>query len=86
MTIKIQLLSLIFSFFYGIFFYLMYQLCYKILHNKKIKVISNIIFVILNTLLYFYFLLKINNGIVHIYLLFSSLFGYILCSYTTKKF
>lgn len=80
MSLKLQIISLIVSFLYGIFFSFLLNINYKIIYNnsKLIKIIGTFIFIIANSLLYFYILLKINNGIVHIYLLLSLLMGFIL--------
>lgn len=80
MSLKLQIISLIVSFLYGIFFSFLLNINYKIIYNNKIiiKIIGTFLFIIFNSLLYFYLLLKINNGIVHIYLLLSLLVGFIL--------
>lgn len=80
MSLKLQIISLIVSFIYGIFFSKLLKINYKIIYNNKksIKIIGTFIFIIVNSLLYFYILLKINNGIIHIYLFLSLLFGYII--------
>lgn len=79
MTLKVQIISLIVSLLYGIFFSFLLNLNYKIIYNNKkiIQIISSFLFIIFNSLLYFYILLKINNGIVHIYLILSLIIGYI---------
>lgn len=80
MSLKLQIISLIVSFLYGIFFSFTLKINYKIVYNnnKILKIIGTFLYIIANALLYFYLLLKINNGIVHIYLLLSLLIGFIL--------
>lgn len=80
MILKIQIASLCYSFLYGIFFSFLADLNYILLYNDKkhIKVLSTMFFIINNVLLYFIMLQKINNGIVHIYLIISFLLGVII--------
>lgn len=79
MTLKIQIISLIVSFLYGIFFSFLLNINHKLIYssNKYIKIIGTLLFVIFNSLLYFLILLKVNNGIVHIYCIFSLILGFI---------
>ena len=70
MILKVQVISLIISFLYGILFYLT---TYRYKYYRKIYLI-----VFLDTLIYFYTLIKVNNGIIHIYMLLMIILGYIL--------
>ena len=80
MSLKIQILSLIISFIYGLFFNIILNINYKIIYNDNvlIQIIGSFLFIIANSLLYFYLLIKINNGIVHIYCLLMLLIGYLI--------
>lgn len=84
MRINIQLISLGYSFLYGIFFYFMLLLNKKYLNNKY-AFIYNLLFIIDNVLLYFIILRYINNGIFHIYFLFTIVLGFSLVYYVDKK-
>ena len=79
MTLKIQIISLIVSFLYGIFFSFLLNINYKIIYNnnKFIKIFGTFLFIVFNSLLYFLILLKVNNGIVHIYCILSLICGFI---------
>ena len=79
MDYKIQLLSLFFSFFFGIIFYFTSIMNYFFIKKYKIviKYIITFIYMIDITLLYILMLYKINNGFVHIYFLFLVLFGFL---------
>lgn len=78
MTLKVQIISLIVSFLYGIFFSFLLNINYKIIYNnnKFVKIIGTLLFVLFNSLLYFLILLKINNGIVHIYCILALIVGF----------
>ena len=80
MILRIQIYSLLFSFFYGIFVFFLLELNYKLLYTGKMlyKIIISLLFVMFISLLYFYGLLKINNGIIHIYFLIVMFTGYML--------
>lgn len=80
MALTTQLHLLVFSFLYGIVFSILINLNYKFLYNDKklLKTIFTIAFVLVNVLIYFIILLKINNGILHIYSLLMIIIGFIL--------
>jgi hypothetical protein len=80
MSLKLQIISLIVSFLYGIFFSIFLNINYKLIYNdnKIYKIVGTFIFIIINVLLYFLIMEKINNGIIHIYCLISILLGYLI--------
>lgn len=82
----IQLLSLISSFIFGIFFSILTNLNYKYIFSKNVfyKIFFNLIFIIDIVLLYMLLILKINGGIFHIYFIFMVIIGYLL-SYKKVK-
>ncbi len=91
MNIKIQIISIIFSFVFGIIFSLLTNLNYKYLFskNKVYKVFFTFIYILDATLLYFIIIKKINNGIVHLYFLLFIGLGFLvgllrLTKYTNK--
>lgn len=73
-------------FFFGIFFEMLNIINYKIIYNHKkiIKILFTFLIIFIQSLLYFYLLLKINNGIIHIYGIFSILVGMISFYYLQK--
>ena len=87
MILRIQIYSLLFSFFYGIFVFFLLELNYKLLYTGKMlyKIIISFLFVMFISLLYFYGLLKINNGIIHIYFLIVMFTGYMLSFVIYRK-
>lgn len=87
MILKIQIYSLLFSFFYGIFVFFLLEINYKLLYTGKIiyRIIISFLFVMFISLLYFYGLLKINNGIIHIYFLIAMFTGYVLSFVVYRK-
>ena len=87
MNLRIQLISLIVSFLYGGFFYLLLELNYKFLYssNLVVKIVVSFLFVMLNVLLYFLILMKINYGYVHLYFFLCIILGYFVCKVVYKK-
>ena len=87
MPLSIQIYSFIVSFLYGIFFEILLSLNARFIYSSNlfIKIISSILFIIFNTLLYFFLIYKINYGVLHIYFLMSILLGYILMCKVRKK-
>lgn len=88
MLLSIQIKSLLFSFIYGIFFFIMLEINYKFIYNDKIiiKMLFTFIFVFFHTLLYFICLIYINNGIVHVYFLLMILVGFIISFLLYRRF
>lgn len=87
MILKIQIVSITFSFIYGMLFYFLVSINYKLLYTgtKIFKIISNLLFVMSNSLIYFLILLKINSGILHIYFILSLFTGYFLSKIVYQK-
>lgn len=87
MILKLQLLSLLYSFFYGVIFFILLELNYKFLYEGKLvyRIIVSFLFIIFISLLYFLGLLKINNGIIHTYFFVSLFTGYLLSFVIYKK-
>lgn len=83
MVLKAQLISLFFSFFSGIVFFVFMKINYKFLFFGKmiIRIIFNLIFTIDFSLLYFIILSKINGGILHIYFLFLFVLGFFVAKF-----
>lgn len=80
MNLKIQIISLLFSFLFGIFFSLFLKLNDRIIYNRfrLIRLFGSFLIVLVSVLTYFIFLQKINNSYFHPYLLFMIILGYFL--------
>ncbi|MBQ9018801.1 MAG: hypothetical protein IJ097_00635 [Bacilli bacterium] len=87
MDLKIQIISLLFSFLYGIFLFILFRIQYKcfVLKKEKWKIIFNGIYCIVFSLLYFFLLLFINDGTLHFYFLLLISFGFLLTHHLSKK-
>ena len=80
MILKIQVISMLFSFTFGIFFAFIVSLNYRFLFlgSRKRKIISNFLLFSVMGLAYFLILKKINNAILHYYFLILFLAGFFL--------
>lgn len=80
MDYKLQLISLLVSFLYGIFFYLTSVLNFKIIKNchKIFMYIITFIYMSDVSILYVSIMYKVNNGYIHIYFLIMLLIGFII--------
>ena len=80
MILEKQILSILYSFVFGIVFFIFLEINFKLLYSGKIlyRIIISFLFVIFFSLLYFLGLLKINNGIMHIYFYICLFTGYLL--------
>ena len=87
MILKVQILSLLYSFVYGILFFILLEVNYKLLYTGKIiyRIVISFLFIIIASLLYFFGLLKVNNGVIHIYFFLSLFTGYLLSFVIYKK-
>ena len=82
MSLDIQILSLLFSFIYGVIISYLYNLNYNFIYYYSIlyKVVINILFCIDASLIYFLLIKVINYGVIHIYFVFSFLIGFFVFS------
>ncbi len=80
MDLKLQILSILFSFGYGIISSYLYNLNYNFIHDTTIlyKLVINILFCVNLGLIYFILIKVINYGVVHIYFVFSFIVGFVL--------
>ena len=87
MILGVQIISLVVSFCYGIFFYLTLELNSKLLYTSRLwlRIIVSFLFVLFHTLLYFLILMKINYGYVHVYFFLCMIGGYWICKVVYKK-
>lgn len=86
MSLIIQIKSLIFSFLYGIFFSVLLDIFDKNLYRVRIRyqIINSFIFCFINSIIYFFILRNINEGIIHIYFVVLLIFGIFLKCYVVK--
>lgn len=80
MDLKLQILSILFSFGYGIISSYLYNLNYNFINDTTIlyKLVINILFCVNLGLIYFILIKVINYGVVHIYFVFSFIVGFVL--------
>lgn len=78
MNLKLQIITLLFSFFFGALFSFLLTIQYRFLYArvKWFQYLFTILFVFVMTLFYFVVLRKINYGIIHPYSILSILVGY----------
>lgn len=88
MALEHQILSIFFSFSYGIVVSYLYNIFYYQLNIKQIKyiILLNFLFFLDIFLIYFILLIKINNGILNYYFLIVLLTGFIIFNKQNKKF
>ncbi|MBD9098570.1 hypothetical protein EGP98_03070 [bacterium] len=79
MNLKLQIISVAFSFFYGIFLSFLISLQYKFLFESKriIRIIGNFVFSLDMALIYFIIMKRINYGEIHIIFYILIFLGYI---------
>ena len=85
MNLYIQLLSLLYSFLFGIFLYFIFNKLNYLLNKVRVflRWVLSFIIIIVLALLYFLGLLYINYGYLHFYFLLTILVGYIIMSFFT---
>ena len=79
MDYKIQLISLLVSFLFGVAFYFTSLLNYKIIkkYNNIFKYLITFVYMLNIAIIYICLLFKINNGNVHLYFILMVLCGFI---------
>ena len=88
MVLGVQIVSLVVSFCYGMFFCLTLELNSRLIYSSHIvvKVIASFLFILFHTLLYFLILMRINCGYIHLYFFICMLCGYMICKVIYKRF
>lgn len=88
MVLNVQIVSLLVSFGYGMFFYLTLELNSRFIYagNWFVRLVGTFLFVMLHTLLYFLILMHINCGYIHVYFFICMLVGYLMCKVVYKRF
>lgn len=80
MDLYTQIVTLVASFLYGIFFSLLVSVNYKYLYQKNmiVRIIFTLLFILINVFIYFIILKKINQAILHPYSLGMIFVGFCL--------
>lgn len=87
MSLIEQIISLLFSFLYGIIIYKLYNLFYKYLYIYKniYSLFNSLLFLIDSTLVYFIIMYKINDGMVEIVFIIITIFTFIIFNYNNLQ-
>ena len=87
MNYKIQLVSFLVSFLFGIFLYFTSLLNYKFIQKLSIfiKYVVTFVYIVDVALLYVLFMYKINYGVIHIYFLLLLFCGFLFGFFYSKK-
>ncbi len=77
--LSVQIPSLLISFIYGIIIYYIINFLYSFICSKKVvlRFTLSFLLILFLGLIYFLILLRVNNGIIHIYFYLLLLGGYI---------
>lgn len=77
--LSVQIPSLLISFIYGIVIYYIINFLYSFICSKKVvlRFTLSFLLILFLGLIYFLILLRVNNGIIHIYFYLFLLGGYI---------
>ena len=87
MKLEIQITTFIFSLLFGFYFSFVLSLFKKIiLKNKLLQIIVSFGIIFVNAIIYFIFLLKLNNAILHPYYLIGFIIGFFLENVTFYLF
>lgn len=88
MILEVQIKTLFYSFLFGIYFSLFVTINYKMtIKLKKVyRIISTFLVIFINIILYFIMLMKINNGIIHLYSILVIILGSFLEYYIYNLF
>jgi NhaP-type Na+/H+ or K+/H+ antiporter len=87
MSLSEQILSIIFSFLYGVIIFILYRKFYRYLYTSK-KIYSffnSLLFLLDLTLVYFISLYKINSGIIDLTFLIITISTFLILVYTNLQ-
>jgi hypothetical protein len=86
-NLRIQVISIVISYLYGIFFSIMLNVNSKYIYNeiKKKRLLFNFLFVFDNILLYFIILRYVNEGILHYYFIIALILGFLSVNKMTSR-
>lgn len=86
-NLTLQIYSIIYTYLYGVFCSLLVNLFYRFLFFRKQmwRVLFNLGFSLIMSLLYFLFLELINHGYIHLYFLFIFILGFLTTFNLFKK-
>ena len=80
MILEEQIKVIFYSFIYGILFLGLYKsFNFKKIKRKNIKSFASFLFCILNAILFYFILYKINNGILNYYIVIFFIIGVFFC-------
>jgi|GEM_PF-1892800 len=79
MDYKLQIISLLVSFSFGVLFTILVEINRKLISNKKkyLQNILTVVFIMDIVLLYILIIYKVNGGTFHLYFILLIIFGYI---------
>lgn len=88
MGLRTQIISLLFSFVFGIIFSICTNINYKFLFCKNLafKITITIIYVVDTSLAYFLIIRRINEGVIHSYFLLSVALGFFIGFVNLSKY
>lgn len=88
MALRTQIISLLFSFVFGIFFSICTNLNYRYLFTKKLmfKIIITGVYIMDCSLLYFLLMKKLNQGIINYYFILFVALGYLFSFLKINKY
>ncbi len=84
MSLDIQLITFFYSLIYGVFSFLIISLLSK--KNNVLLILFNLFVLLFLACVYFFILIKLNNGIIHPYYLFGLVMGFLIFYYIVNKF
>lgn len=86
-NLDIQIMTLVVSFFYGIFFSFMVCFNEKYLYQKNLlfRILFTFLFIFVNVLIYFILIKKVNHAILHPYALGMIVIGFCLFHHFYSK-
>ena len=87
MSLNIQIYSFIYSFVFGIIVAFLFKFIYKYLYlvQKIYRLLNSFLFITIISLIYFKIMYIINNGIVHLYFLLTTILTFIITYNNLQK-
>jgi len=78
MSIEVQIQLMVMSILFGFIFMIIYSFFNELFYKNRFRIIIELPLFVFGTLLYFFFLYKINGGFLNIYLILFILIGILI--------
>ena len=86
MNLNIQIIVILISFIFGVFYFLLFQIYKKYIRKDKLKIITDFIFNLIITSIFMFVLYIVNNLYLNYYMIIFFCIGFVISYLTVNHF